>query len=169
MRMSRVEDPGVPSYRRHRASGQAVVTLNGVDFYLRKMEHSQSQLSTIECSMSGSFEVADSGRRVTPGGDARQGTDVGYHAFVSAEMPDEVNRVKLALRTSSGALRGNRPRRSSARLLIRPCEPRMVDDGLCASTIAMRTRGHQEDDGWGVSNEILPGDALYRLQAAAPL
>ena len=25
---------GIPSYRRHRASGQAVVTLNGVDHYL---------------------------------------------------------------------------------------------------------------------------------------
>ena len=25
---------GIPSYRRHRASGQAAVTLNGVDLYL---------------------------------------------------------------------------------------------------------------------------------------
>jgi hypothetical protein len=25
---------GIPAYRRHRASGQAVVTLNGVDHYL---------------------------------------------------------------------------------------------------------------------------------------
>jgi hypothetical protein len=32
--MPRQSKSPIPSYRRHRASGQAVVTLNGVDHYL---------------------------------------------------------------------------------------------------------------------------------------
>src|SRR5690349_8908522 len=33
----------VPAYRRHRASGQAVVTLNGVDHYLGRWESPESK------------------------------------------------------------------------------------------------------------------------------
>ena len=35
---------GIPSYRHHRASGQAVVTLNGIDHYLGTWNSPESKI-----------------------------------------------------------------------------------------------------------------------------
>ncbi len=161
--------PGVPSYRRHRASGQAVVTLNGVDFYLGKWNTPQSRAEYDRVLN----EWLIRGRRLGEKSDAPaemlvKELALGYHAFVSAEMPDEVNRVKLALRTVR-ELYGETPAAKFGPVAYQAVRARMVDDGLCASTIAMRLGVIKRMIGWGVSNEILPGDALYRLQAVAPL
>ena len=43
----------IPSYRRHRASGQAVVTLNGVDHYLGPWNTEASEPNTTGSRASG--------------------------------------------------------------------------------------------------------------------
>ena len=42
--MPRIKRPRTPSYRRHKPSGQAVVTLNGKDYYLGKNGAKASRL-----------------------------------------------------------------------------------------------------------------------------
>src|SRR4051812_40945521 len=97
--MSRTKND-IPSYRHHRASGQAVVTLNGVDHYLGKFNSPESKAEYDRVVN----EWLALGRRLPGRRDAKPDTllmkelILGYYGHIVATMPDEVDRVKWALR-----------------------------------------------------------------------
>src|SRR5262245_40390670 len=91
---------GIPSYTRHKASGQARVTLNGVDFYLGRWNSPESRAAYDRVIN----ERLARGRRAPHPDEER--TELltkelisGYYQFAVASMPDvEVEKVKAALR-----------------------------------------------------------------------
>src|SRR5215475_6127450 len=95
---------GIPSYRRHKASGQAVVTLNGVDHYLGRFNSPESKVEYDRVIN----EWLALGRHLTPRGgdgpDPSRGWLVkelirGYYSHcVATRSADEVRQIKYALR-----------------------------------------------------------------------
>ena len=92
--------PRIPSYRRHRASGQAVVTLNGVDHYLGRWNSPESKAQYDRVIN----EWLVRGRKLDSPGAGVDSILVeelvnGYWSHVSATLPDvEAVKVKLALK-----------------------------------------------------------------------
>jgi integrase len=160
---------GIPSYRRHRASGQAVVTLNRVDHYLGPWNSAESK-SRYDKVVN---EWLARGRRLSD----RTGADsvllmkeliLGYYGHIVATIPEEVDRIKLALKPVR-EMYGELPAAKFGPVAFQAVRTKLVDSGLCVSTVRMRLGVIKRMVGWGVANEMLPGDALYRLQAVAPL
>src|SRR5262245_24629374 len=90
---------GIPSYRRHRASGQAVVTLNGVDHYLGPWNTAQSRAEYDRVTS----EWLVRGRRLPD--EAGPADDLlvkqlilGYHSHLVATLPIVDDKHRLALR-----------------------------------------------------------------------
>jgi integrase len=169
--MSRAKND-IPSYRRHKASGQAVVTLNGVDHYLGPYGTPQSKAEYDRVIA----EWMALGRRLL---DQRRGADssewlmkeliLGYFGHCVATLPDvEVYKIKLALKPVR-ELYGETPARDFGPVAFKAVRQRMVDSGLTVTTIRQRLGIIRRMIGWGVENERLPGDALHKLQAVAGL
>jgi integrase len=159
----------IPTYRRHKASGRAVVTLEGRDFYLGEFNTPESRAEYDRIIN----EWLARGRRIAETGTGTDGMLVkelilGYHGHLVATMPDEVSRAKLALKPVRD-MYGNTPADKFGPVAFQAVRQKMIEDGLCASTIRMRLGVIKRMVGWGVANEMLRGDALYRLQAVAPL
>jgi integrase len=161
---------GIPSYRRHKASGQAVVTLNGVDHYLGKWNTTQSKAEYNRIT----GEWLALGRRLPKKESESAGLLMkelihGYHNHVKTSMPEvEVERVALALRPVR-TMFGETPASEFGPMRYKAVRQVMVDKGLCVTTIKDRLGVIKRMIAWGVENEVLPGDALYRLKAVAPL
>ena len=97
--MPRQAKSPIPTYRRHRASGQAVVTLNGVDHYLGPWNSPASKAEYDRITS----EWLVRGRRLVPGDDAEpmlmKELINGYRGHIEATMPDvEADKVRLALK-----------------------------------------------------------------------
>jgi hypothetical protein len=93
----------------------------------------------------------------------------GYYTHAVATMPDvEVEKVKAALKPVR-ELYGEIPAAKFGPVAFKAVRVRLVDAGLCISTIRDRLGIIKRMIGWGVENEMLPGDALHRLKAVQPL
>jgi integrase len=171
MLLERAVPRTIPSYRRHKASGQAVVTLNGVDIYLGPWNTSQSRAEydrVVNEWLALGRRLPD--RRVT-GSDGWLIKELiaGYHAYcVATKLPLEVDKVKWALQPVL-ELYGATPAQDFGPVAFKAVRQRMVDAGLTISTIRNRLGVIRRMIAWGVENERLSGDALYRLQAVAGL
>ncbi len=161
----------IPSYRRHRASGQAVVTLNGVDHYLGRFGTPESKAEYDRILA----EWITRGRRLpeTKG----SGSDsllvkelvLGYFSHLAPTLPEvEVDKLKRALKPAN-ELFGETPAQDFGPVRFKAVRQKMVDTGLCTSTIKQRLGVVRRMVAWGVENEMLPGDALHKLEAVAPL
>jgi integrase len=160
----------IPTYRRHRASGQAVVTLNGVDHYLGRFGSPESKAEYDRITA----EWLAGGRRLT---DKDGGSDDlrikelvgGYWAYMTPNLPKvEIDKLRRALKPVR-ELFGETLARDFGPVRFKAVRAKMVDAGLCISTINYRLGAIRRMVAWGVENEILPGDALHRLEAVASL
>ena len=162
--------PRIPSYRRHRASGQAIVTLNGVNHYLGKWNTPQSRAEYDRLTS----EWLVRGRRLNVPDEARGAILVkelilGYFSNAVATLPDvESDKVKLALKPVR-ELYGESKAADFGPVAFKAVRAKLVASRLSITTIRDRLGIIRRMIGWGVENELLPGDALYRLQAVAPL
>jgi integrase len=163
----------VPSYRCHKPSGQAVVTLNGVDHYLGKWNTPQSKAEYER--LIGEWLVR--GRRLSDGRDTTDNADDmllkelvnGFRAHLMPNLPDvEVDKLNRALKPVRD-LFGETKASEFGPVRFKAVRAKMVDSGLCISTIRQRLAVIRRMVAWGVENEMLPGDALYRLEAVSPL
>ena len=164
------QTPRIPSYRRHRASGQAVVTLNGVDHYLGKWNSPESKA---EYDRLTSEWLVRRRRFTEPGAGPAEilvkELILGYWAHVSATLPDvEAEKVKLALKPAR-QMYGDIPAAKFGPVAFKAVRTKLVDSGLSISTIRDRMGIIRRMIGWGVENELLPGDALHRIKSVAPL
>jgi integrase len=162
--------PRIPSYRRHRASGQAIVTLNDRDFYLGPWNSPASKAEYDRITS----EWLVRGRRLDePGADrgeilVKQLLD-GYWTHVVATMPDlEAKKVKLALKPVR-KLYGEAKAAEFGPVAFKAVRATLIEAGLSITTVRDRLGTIKRMIAWGVENELLPGDALHRLQAVSGL
>jgi integrase len=160
---------GIPSYRRHKPSGQAVVTLNGVDFYLGPWNSPQSKAEYDRVTA----EWLARGRRA-PGKGGESGDllvkelILGYHSHLSATSPELADKIKQALRAVRD-LYGETRASGFGPIAFKALRLRMIESGLAITTIRDRMGVIRRMVAWGVENELLPADALQRIQAVAGL
>jgi integrase len=160
-----------PSYRLHRPSGQAVVTLNGRDIYLGKhgMPESRAEYDRLLA------EWLANGRAAAPGADATVGElMVGYIRHVDAyytkegEPTSEPGLIRLSLRVLKG-LYGHTPARAFGPLALKAARQAFVHAGLCRTEVNRRTRHVVRFFAWCVENELVPPSVHHGLKAVPGL
>jgi integrase len=159
---------GIPSYRRHRASGQAIVTLSGVDFYLGRYGSPESKAEYDRVTA----EWLARGRR-PPAKDSADGLLVkelilGYHSHLASTTPEMADKVKQALRAVR-EMYGDTPAAKFGPIAFKALRLKMIEAGLAITTIRDRMGVIRRMVAWGVENEMLPADALARIKAVAGL
>lgn len=164
----------VPSYRFHKSSGQAVVTLNGRDFYLGEFDspssrdaydrlicewlsHGRQLPNVVGCGDLTVAELMAAYLRFAEGYYSRDGVPTSEYTC----MKDALRPVReLYSRTSI---------REFGPIALKAVRQRMVDQGLCRRLINQRVNRIRRMFKWGVENELAPPDVLHSLQAVAPL
>jgi integrase len=166
----------VPSYRHHRASGQAVVTLNGRDHYL---------------GPHGSQESQEVYRRVLQewlSNDRHTPTSIGtqpatttiddlvvafwHHAESYYVKDGRPTREQQALGYSLKPLvklYGSTPVKDFGPRRLKAVRQKMIDDNLARTLINKRVMRIRQVFKWGVENELVESSVLYGLKAVAPL
>jgi len=164
----------VPSYRLHKPSGQAVVTLNSCDFYLGLW---QSEASKAEYDRLIAEWVAN-GRRLPSEEQSDQLTvaelAVGFLAHAESyyandgETTSEYTCLKDALRPlhelyPQAAVRDFGP------LSLKTVRQRMIEIGWCRQYINRQVNRIRRMFKWGVENELVSATVLHALKSVAPL
>ncbi len=164
----------LPSYRHHKPSGQAVVTLNGRDFYLGEFDspssrdaydrlvcewlsHGRQLPNVVACGNLSIVELMAAYLRFAEGYYSRDGKPTSEYTC----MKDALRPVReLYSRISI---------REFGPIALKAVRQRMVDQGLCRRLINHRVNRIRRMFKWGVENELVPPDVLHSLQAVAPL
>jgi integrase len=171
----------VPAYRLHKPTGQAVVRLDGRDFYLGKhgTEASQDRYRRLiaEWLTSGRQPPSHSAGQV-----AAQETDPSVNELILAywryaeqhyRSPDgtptrELDNLADALRPLR-RLYGQTPARAFGPLALRAVRDEMVRSGLCRTTVNARVNRARRLFKWGVGVELIPPSVYQALQAVPGL
>jgi integrase len=165
-----------PKYRRHRASGQAIITINGRDIYLGRHGTAVSRREYDRVVA----EWLANGRR-TPF-DAAQGTSVveliaaywlraqSYYAGTETggDSNGELSCLRLALRVVK-SLCGDTAVTQFGPLALKAVRQEMVKLGWARSHINPQVGRIRRMFRWGVENEMVPPSILHGLQAVAGL
>jgi len=170
----------IPSYRLHKASGQAVVTLNGTDVYLGKhgLESSQEVYRKVIAQWLANQRQApaSSTTGALPSSalmDVHQ-LFVAYWDFGIAyyqkdgKPTEEMTNVKHAVHHliklfGSALVNDFRPS------CLKAVRQAMIDADLSRTTVNDRTNRIRRIFKWGVENDMVPPMVFHALQAVAPL
>jgi integrase len=160
-----------PSYRKHRPSGRAVVTLAGKDHYLGKWGSAESR-ERYERFIA---EWLASGRVTTPG--PRRSHDDGtvnelvaaYWSHLERRYTGHtrealLDRQRQAFRPLA-ELYGEQPLADFGPASLKAVRARMVTDGLTRGEVNRRVSIIRRMIRWGVSEELAPADLAHRLDA----
>src|ERR1700738_4903603 len=160
----------VPSYRLHRASGQAVVTLNGRDHYLGRHDTPESRLAyerlVAEWLGSGRCPVVERSGDLT----LVEALDAYWqHARGSYRGPDDKatsqqDRVRRALKPAMD-LYGTTPAREFAPGRLKAVRARMVEQKLCRRVVNQRVDCLKRAFKWLVSEDLVPVEVYQALRA----
>jgi integrase len=158
----------VPSYRKHRATGQAVVTLNGRDFYLgpHGTKVSKAEYDRII------GEWLQQGRQIHPVG----GTGslsvieliVSYINFVrgyyrkDGQPTSEVESIRLSLKPVK-SLYGRKPCSEFGPTALQVVRQAMVSDGLARKLVNQRIGRIKRMFKWGAAAELIPASIPQAL------
>ena len=171
----------VPAYRLHKPTGQAVVRLDGRDFYLGKhgTEASQERYRRLiaEWLTSSRHPLNQSAGQV-----ATRGTDPSINELILAywryaeqhyRSPDgtptrELDNLADALRPLR-RLYGHTPARAFGPLALRAVRDEMVRSGLCRTTVNARVNRARRLFKWAVGVELVPPSVYQALQAVTGL
>jgi len=157
----------LPKYRRHRASGQAVVTIGGKDFYLgphgTKVSKAEYDRLIAEWLAAGrrSLEVADESLTVDEVLAAYWRYAKGYYRK-NGEPTKELDNIRYALRPLQ-ELYGHTPARKLGPKALQTIRQGMIDRDLSRKVINRRIEKIKRCFKWAVSQEILPERVLRRL------
>jgi integrase len=156
----------IPRYRQHKASGQAVVTLNGRDIYLGKFDSPESRAKYEQV-------VADwltRGRQLPVAGGELLMKEVvlGYWSDRTPRLPkEEIDKLRLALRWVR-ELYGELPAVDFTPMRFKAIRQKMIDAGNSINYIKAQLGVIKKMIAWAVESELIPGEVLHRLQAVAP-
>lgn len=165
---------GVPSYRHHKPSGKAVVTLNGRDFYLGQWQSAESKTEydrrIAEWIANGRMlpyedQVSDLTIAELCIGFLRHAAS--YYAN-DGETTSEYTCLQEAIRPlhelySLTAVKNFGP------LSLKAVRQRMVDKGWCRQHINRQVNRLRRVFKWGVENEVISASVLHALKDVAPL
>ncbi len=164
----------VPSYRLHKASQQAVVTIDGKDHYLGPWMTPESRLKyerLITALMTGETAPAskESPADVTI---AELGTMylrwAEHHYQKDGEPTSEITNVRRALRCLRECYAAL-PVKQFSPLKLKACRDKLIADGLCRSDVNRYVGIIVRVIGYGVENELVSGDVWHSLKAIRPL
>ena len=164
----------LPAYRHHKPSGQAVVTLNGRDFYLGAfnspssredydrlicewLSHGRQLPNAVSCGDLSIAELMAAYLRFAETYNSRDGQTTSEYDC----MKDALRPVRELYSRSSI--------REFGPMALKAVRQRMVDQGLCRRHINHRVNRVRRVFRWGVENELVPPDVLHSLQAVTPL
>jgi integrase len=165
--------PRTPSYRLHRPSGQAVVTLGGHDHYLGRHGSPESRAEYDRLVA----EWLAAGRTAPPAGAAPSDLTVnelvlryarhveGYYVK-DGKPTSEVRNIKLALRPLR-RLYGPTPARGFGPKGLKAVRAELVAAGLCRNEVNKRVRHVVRLFKWAVAEEIV-APAVHQALAAVP-
>src|SRR5260221_4242648 len=156
-----------PKYRHHKASGQAIVTLNGNDVYLGPHNSARSRKEYDRVVS----EWLSRGRQ-PPGEDTdRRVADViiAYMIFATGHYPGvsgkgELSSIKLALRILRRAY-GNEPAQSFGPLALQVVREAMVKEGWSRGYINAQVGRIKRCFKWACSRELIPARIFQGLLA----
>ncbi len=163
----------IPAYGRHKASGQAVVCINGRDVYLGKYgtpeRYEKYHRLIAECFPKGPNSLAPAALAPTIGGDLTVVELVAaywQHAktyYVKNGRPtSEQTSLRLALRPLLG-LYGHADCRSFGPLALETVRTKMIEAGITRKRINQRVGRIRRMFKWGVSREIVPAATYQAL------
>ncbi|MBN2561143.1 MAG: tyrosine-type recombinase/integrase [Phycisphaerae bacterium] len=169
----------LPSYRHHKASGQAVVTLSGRDHYLGPYgsaeSHAEYKRLIAEWLSAGQQSPASFARHEPDKRDVRIDELLlaylhfaeGY--YVKNGRPTcEVTNIKHAMEPLA-SLYGRMPIAGFGPAHLKTVRQRMIDADLSRKVINARVNRLRRVFKWGVENELVEPPVLLALQAVAPL
>lgn len=157
-----------PKYRKHKASGQAVVTLNGRDIYLGK--HGSAASKREYNRVIGEWFANDQTAPVKKGEPVTVGMLILRHdGFVKARRNRATQlRVRAALR-SVRKLYGHTLAADFGPVALKACRMDMVKRGICRTTANAYTSIIKAMFRQAAADEIIPGDVFVRLTSVAGL
>jgi integrase len=167
--MSRSAGVSTPSYRRHKPSGQAVVTIEGRDFYLGRYGTKQSRREYDRLI----GEWFANGRRVarTAGSDLTiSELLVDYLRFAARYYREgnELANIKCSVRQLK-RLYGDTRANDFGPLALKAVREAMITDDLCRNEINKRVRHIHRAFKWGVENERISPVVFQALKAVGGL
>lgn len=166
--MPKISADATPKYRRHKASGQAIVTLSGQDHYLGP--HG-SAASHREYDRLITEWIANGRTTPKPKSDATVvELIVAYvrHCKSYYRGSSECEATMYSLRPLKD-LYGRLPVAEFSPLKLKAVRQKMIDANLCRNEINKRVGRIKRMFRWGVENELVPGNVLVDLQAVAGL
>ena len=160
----------VPSYRKHKASGQGVVTLNGRDVYLGKYDTAASREAYAR-------EIATwiaRGKQHVPPTDGSALSVVEliaaflYHAKEYYRRPDgtptsEVKNYRDAMRPLK-KLYGRTRAADFDLLALKAVRGEMIKLGWCRKNVNKQVRRIRSVFGWAAENKLVPASVFHELQ-----
>lgn len=160
-----------PSYRQHKPSGQAVVTLDGRDWYLGKFGTKASHAEYDRLVA----EWLAGGRRLPVGAGTSSDLTVlelaaAYWRYCTAyyEGSGERTNIRDALRPLR-ELYGKLTVAEFGPMRLKVIRQKMVDAKLARSTVNQRVNRIRRAFKWGVENELVEPSVLHALQAVPGL
>jgi len=162
----------IPSYRRHKPTGQAVVTLGGRDIYLGKYNSAASRIEYNRLIA----EWTANNRTFAPSHDltvVELAAAFMRHAKDYYRRPDGSCTGEVAnYRTLIGRLRALYGRTRAADfgpLALKAVRQQLVDAGLSRMTINQADNRIRHMFKWGVENQLIEPSVLHGLQAVGGL
>jgi integrase len=171
----RLKSSSIPRYRKHKASGQAVVSLNSKDHYLGRYGTADSK--TLYHSITGRWQAND---RQLPNEDQQEEPEqegeptptmneiiLAYlkHATQRyGKSAAELGCLKDALREVK-QLCGREPATAFGPKRLRAARQRMIDKGWCRAYVNHQIQRVRRVVKWSVAEEMIPGEVYHRLTA----
>jgi integrase len=164
---------GIPSYRQHKRSGKAVVTLSdghGARYDVQLGEYNSPESRERYARVIAEWEAA--GRRRTVAAAARAGLSVNemaerfleraerYYRRPDGTATSEITNFKLSIRVLR-QLYGMTPAAAFSPLKLKAVRQKMIDDDLCRGVINQRIGRIKSMFKWAVQEEIIP-ESVYR-------
>jgi integrase len=165
-----------PSYRLHKASGQAVVTLHGKDYYLGPHGSLESR-TRYERIVSGWMASPDTPVQIEPdlaGALTVVELAAQYLRWASTyyvkngEPTTELRNVKRAIRGLRESF-ANLPARDFSPLKLKQVRQRFIADGLARTNCNRYTGIVVRIFSWATENELIPSSVVHALREVKPL
>ena len=159
--------PRNPSYRCHKPSGQAVVTIDGRDFYLGKYDTPASHAEYDRLIA----EWLQNGRVLPAGGDLTiNELLVGYirhcdeyYRRADGTKTSEADAIRQSVRPLKDRY-GHTLARDFGPLKLKVCREVMIEAGLCRNECNKRTRRIVRTYKWAAENELVPASVWHALR-----
>jgi integrase len=145
------------------------VTLNGVDHYLGKFNSPQSKIEYDRIINEWLIRGRRLGQSSGSGDMLVKELILGYYGHaVATRQEGEAEKIKAALRPVRD-LYGETLAAKFGPVAFKAIRLRLIESGLCISTIRQRMCLIRRMVAWGVENEFLPSDSLERIKAVQGL